>query len=40
MFHSKRLGKKINALHERTLGMVNGRKNSSFKEMLDKDNTA
>ena len=33
------LGKKINALHVRNLKMINGRKSSSFKEMLDKDNT-
>ena len=40
MFHRKRLGKRINALHDRALRMINGCKGSSFKEMLEKDNTA
>ena len=40
MFHRKRLGKRINALHDRALRMINGCKSSSFKEMLEKDNTA
>ena len=39
MFHSKRLSKKINALHERTLRITYGYKTSSFHELLEKDNS-
>ena len=37
MFHSKRLGKKINSLHERALRITYGDKPSSFNELLGKD---
>ena len=40
MFHSKKLGKKINALHERTLRITYGGKMSSFNELLEKNNSA
>ena len=38
MFHSKRLGKKINALHE-VLRISYGDKSSSFNELLKNDNS-
>ena len=37
-FHSKRLGKKINVLHESALSITYGEKSSSFNELLEKDN--
>ena len=40
MFHSERLGKKINALHERALRITYGVKSSWFKKLLEKDNSA
>ena len=38
MLYSKRLGKKINALHERALRITYGDKTSSFNKLLQKDN--
>ena len=39
MFHSKRLGKKINALHERALKITYGYISSPLNELLEKDNS-
>ena len=39
MLYSKRLGKKINALHERALRITYGYKTSSFNKLLQKDNS-
>ena len=39
MYHSKRLGKEINDLHERVLRITCGEKTSSFNELLEKDNS-
>ena len=39
MLHSKRLDKKLNALHERALRITNGDNTSSFNELLEKDNS-
>ena len=38
MFHSKKLGKEINALHNCALRITFGDKTSSFNELLEKDN--
>ena len=38
MFHRKKLGKEINALHNCTLRITFGDKTSSFNELLEKDN--
>lgn len=37
-FPSKRLGKKVNALHERVLKMIYGDKTSSFNKLSENDN--
>ena len=37
MFHSRSLNSRINKLHERCLRIIYSDKNSSFKELLDKD---
>ena len=39
MFHGKRVNNKINHLHERSLRIVYKGNNSSFKELLKKDNS-
>ena len=39
MFHSKKLGKKVNTLHERALRITYGNKYSSLNELLEKDNS-
>ena len=39
MHHSKRLGKKINALHERALRITYGDKSSSFNEVVNKSSS-
>ena len=39
MLHNKRLGKKINTLHERTLLIIHYGKTFSFNELLEKDNS-
>ena len=39
MFYRKRLGKKINALHERALWITYGDKSPSFNELLEKENS-
>ena len=39
IFHSKRLSKKINALHEEALRNTCGDKMSTLNEMLEKDNS-
>ena len=39
MCHSCIINKKINRLHERYLRMIYGDKLSSFKELLEKDNS-
>ena len=39
MFHSRTLNNKINRLHERALRAVYKNENSSFQELLDKDNS-
>lgn len=38
MFHRKKLGKEINALHNCALRITFGDKTSSFNELLEKDN--
>ena len=39
MFHSRKLNNKINRLHERCLRLIYGDRGSSYKELLDKDNS-
>ena len=39
MFHSRSLNNKINRLHERCLRIIYSDKNSSFEELLEKDNS-
>ena len=39
MFHNRKLNNKINKLHERALRIVCRNDNSSFQEMLDRDNS-
>ena len=39
MFHNKRLGNKINALHERALRITYGDISSPLNELLEKDNS-
>ena len=39
MFHSRTLNNKINRLHERALRVVYKNENSSFQELVDKDNS-
>ena len=38
MFHSNRLYKKINTIHERALRITCGDKSSSFNELFEKNN--
>ena len=38
MLHSRRLYNKINSQHERALNVTLGGKNSSFQNLLEKDN--
>ena len=40
MFHSKRLGEKINTFHERALNITYGNKSSSFHELLEEGNNS
>ena len=39
MFHCRKLNNKINGLHERCLRLIYSDRNSSYEELLDKDNT-
>ena len=39
MFHSRSLNNKINQIHERTLTITYNDKSSSFKNLLEKDNS-
>ena len=39
MFHSRQLNNQINRLHERSLSLIHKDRNSSFYELLIKDNT-
>ena len=39
MCHSRKINTQINKLHERALRLVYNDKNSSFRELLEKDNS-